>query len=44
MVTVPTLNLVCESKICDLIPCDHPTERWDHIFDIPVGMADARNI
>jgi hypothetical protein len=29
MVTVPTLNLVCESKICDLIPCDHPTERWE---------------
>src|SRR6516162_2035884 len=29
MVTVPSLNLVCESKICDLMPCDHPTNRWE---------------
>ena len=26
MVKVPTLKLVCESKICDLVPC-RPTER-----------------
>jgi len=29
MVTVPTLNLVCESKICDLMPCDQRTKRWE---------------
>ena len=29
MVTVPTLKLVCESKICDLMPCDPPTKRWE---------------
>ena len=29
MVTVPTLNLVCESKICDLMPCDEQTKRWE---------------
>src|SRR5262245_18452625 len=29
MVTVPTLNLICESKICDLMACDHPTKRWE---------------
>src|SRR6516165_10140421 len=29
MVTVPTLQLVCESKICDLMPWDQPTERWE---------------
>jgi hypothetical protein len=29
MVTVPTLQLVCESKICDLMPCDQPSERWE---------------
>jgi hypothetical protein len=26
---MPTLNLVCESKISDLIPCDHATKRWE---------------
>ena len=29
MVTIPTLQLVCESKICELMPCDQPTERWE---------------
>jgi hypothetical protein len=29
MVRLPTLNLVCESKICDLIPCDNQTKRWE---------------
>jgi hypothetical protein len=29
MVTAPTLKLVCESKICDLLPCDQPTTRWE---------------
>jgi hypothetical protein len=29
MVTVPTLKLVCERKICDLMPCDQPTKRWE---------------
>jgi hypothetical protein len=29
MVTVPTLNLVCESKIRDLLPRDLPVERWE---------------
>jgi hypothetical protein len=29
MVTAPTLNLVRESKICDLMTCDPPTERWE---------------
>ena len=29
MITVPTLNLVCESKICDLMPCDQQTKRWE---------------
>jgi hypothetical protein len=29
MVTIPTLQLACESKICDLMPCDQPTERWE---------------
>ena len=29
MATVPTLKLVCESKICDLLPCDPPTKRWE---------------
>jgi hypothetical protein len=29
MVTVPTLKLVCESKICELMPCDQPTKRWE---------------
>ena len=29
MITVPSLNLVCESKICDLIPCEHATTRWE---------------
>jgi hypothetical protein len=27
--TVPTLQLVSESKICDLIPCDPPVKRWE---------------
>ncbi len=37
MVTLPTLQLVCESKICDLVPCDPPVKRWEasvHIFEI----------
>ena len=29
MVKVPTLKLVCERKICDLMPCHRPTERWE---------------
>ncbi len=29
MATVPTLKLVCESKLCDLVPCDPPTKRWE---------------
>jgi hypothetical protein len=29
MVTVPTLNLVRESKICDLTTCDHSAKRWE---------------
>jgi hypothetical protein len=29
MATVPTLKLVCESKICDLLPSDRRTERWE---------------
>jgi hypothetical protein len=29
MATVPPLKLVCESKICDLIPCDQPAGRWE---------------
>src|SRR5262245_54910072 len=26
---MPTLNLVCESKICDLMACDQRTKRWE---------------
>ena len=26
---LPTLNLVCESKLCDLLPCDPPAKRWE---------------
>ncbi len=29
MVTVPTLKLVREAKICDLMPCDQPTTRYE---------------
>jgi hypothetical protein len=29
MVAVTSLNLVCERKICDLMPCDQPTQRWE---------------
>ena len=29
MVTVPTLNLVRESKIRDLMTCDQPAKRWE---------------
>ena len=29
MVALPTLKLVRESKICDLMPCDQPTKRWE---------------
>jgi hypothetical protein len=29
MDTVPSLKLVCESKICDLVPRDQPAERWE---------------
>jgi hypothetical protein len=29
MVAIPTLKLVCESKICDLMPRDHPAKRWE---------------
>jgi hypothetical protein len=29
MVAVPALKLVCESKICDLMPCDQLTKRWE---------------
>jgi hypothetical protein len=29
MVKAPTLKLVCESKICDLIARDQPTKRWE---------------
>jgi hypothetical protein len=29
MVTIPTLNLVCESKISDLMASDQPTRRWE---------------
>jgi hypothetical protein len=29
VVTVSTLKLVCERKICDLIPCDQPVQRWE---------------
>jgi hypothetical protein len=29
MVTAPTLKLVCEGKICDLLPGDQPTTRWE---------------
>ena len=29
MATVPTLKLVCENKLCDLLPCHPPTKRWE---------------
>src|SRR3954471_8236078 len=29
MDTLPTLQLVCESKICDLVSCDPPVKRWE---------------
>jgi hypothetical protein len=29
MVTVPTLNLVREAKICDLMACDQQNRRWE---------------
>lgn len=29
MVEKPALKLVCERKICDLMPCDQSTERWE---------------
>jgi hypothetical protein len=29
MVPVATLKLECESKICDLMPCDQAAERWE---------------
>jgi hypothetical protein len=29
MATVPSLKLVCESKICDLMPCEPLAERWE---------------
>jgi hypothetical protein len=29
MATTPTLELVCESKICDLVACDRRAERWE---------------
>jgi len=29
MVAVPALKLVCESKICDLMPGAQPTKRWE---------------
>jgi len=29
MTTVPTLSLVRETKICDLIVCKQPTKRWE---------------
>ncbi|MDR3620286.1 MAG: hypothetical protein P4L85_13125 [Paludisphaera borealis] len=29
MPTVSTLKLVCESKLCDLLPCDPPAKRWE---------------
>ena len=29
MATVASLMLVCESKICDLVPCDQPAGRWE---------------
>jgi hypothetical protein len=29
MVTAPTLELVCESKICDLMQRDQPAKRWE---------------
>ena len=28
-VYVPTLKIVSERKICELMPCDQPTERWE---------------
>jgi hypothetical protein len=29
MVKVPTLKLLCERKICDLVSCHPPNERWE---------------
>jgi hypothetical protein len=29
MLTAPTLELVHESKICDLLPCDQSAKRWE---------------
>src|SRR3954449_11892147 len=29
MVTAPSLKLVCERKICDLIACDETAKRWE---------------
>jgi hypothetical protein len=29
MVAAPTLKLVRESKLCDLMPCDPPSKRWE---------------
>jgi uncharacterized protein YjiK len=29
MFNVPTLKIVSERKICELMPCDQPTERWE---------------
>ena len=29
MVTAPTLKLVRETKICDLMTCDRPAKRWE---------------
>src|SRR5260370_15610540 len=29
MITAPSLKLVCERKICDLINCDEKAKRWE---------------
>ena len=29
MATIPTLKLVRERKICELMSCDKPTKRWE---------------
>ena len=29
MTTIPSLTLVRERKLCDLMPCDHASKRWE---------------
>ena len=44
MVPAATLEFVCESKICDLMPCDQRAKRWEASGVLVKDRRDSRGL